>query len=103
MKCIPYQRWLPALLACLDGAWALSALATSAPAKLTSTVSMINPVVWIFLHLPAALLGSLPWQHLPQDAPLPAAQLWLIGALGMAQTAALAWWWAGHMDRRGRA
>jgi hypothetical protein len=76
-------------LAAFDAAWAWQALHAGGP-HAVSNVALVSLVLWSYFHLPAALAASwlagwLGW--LPQGAgPLPAAALWLTGALGLAQT-----------------
>ena len=81
-----------------DAFWAFVAL-TSQATPGASTVQMSNLVVWIFLHLPAALLGSLPFSAGSPDMPLPATELLLIGILGIAQMAFLGWLWGRSIDK----
>ena len=98
------RKWrlrLPVLFGLADLAWAASALRPSAAANEAASVGMINSVIWIFLHLPAALLGSLPFGQGPTaSAALPGSELALIGVLGVAQTCALAWLIGRFIDRK---
>jgi hypothetical protein len=82
----------------LELVWAFSALSVGRGANQASTVQMSGVLVWIFLHLPAALLGSWPFGN--TDGALPAAELWLMGAFGVLQSAGLGWWLGWRMDRK---
>lgn len=99
------QRWsfrFALGLAVLDALWAYSALvAVSGPTNPGASVSMINPMIWIFMHFPAAWLASLPFgPQPPSGAPLPVGELWLLAGLGVAQMAALGWWLGRRLDRK---
>ncbi len=95
-------RWRLGLgLAMLDGLWAFSALSTERAAHPVSNVEMVQPILWIFAHLPAVALGSI-FIKLPQaaDAALPSTAIWIFGLLGALQFALLGFvlgWW---LDRR---
>jgi hypothetical protein len=85
------RLWLPLGLALADLAWACSALSSRPEANPASSVEAINSAVWIFLHLPAALLGSLPFDAAAAKSgvPLPQLECALIAILGAVQTAGL--------------
>jgi hypothetical protein len=100
------QRWslrLSLAFAALDAFWAYSALvAAEGPTNPGASVSVINPVIWIFMHFPAAWLASLPFgSQPPAGQPMPSGELWLLAGLGVAQMAALGWWLGRRLDRRG--
>lgn len=100
-----FQRWsfrLALAFAALDAAWAYSALvAVSGPTNPGASVSMVNPVIWIFMHFPAAWLASLPFgTHPPAGQPMPASELWLLAGLGVLQMGLLGWWLGRRLDRK---
>ena len=102
MKALALWRWRLGLgLAGLDSLWAWVALSTERQAHAVSNVEMLQPILWIFIHLPAVALGSL-FVKLPPapEAAMPPAALWIFGFLGTLQAAALGlllgWW----MDKR---
>ena len=83
---------LPLLAALADLAWAFNALQSAPAANGADSVGMINAVVWIFLHLPAAYREACPFKACqPGAGAFPPGQLLLIGALGILQMAAIAW------------
>lgn len=92
---------VPLGLGLADLAWSLKALAPPPAANETATVGMINTVVYIFLHLPAVLLGSLPFGNSPAAGQaLSNPERALIGILGAAQMAALSWWLARRFEKK---
>ncbi len=87
-------------VAVLDFAWARSMLSLVQDSNPASTVRLTGAVVWIFLHLPAALLAGLPFQAPASPSePLPPAELGLMALLGAAQMGALAWWLGRRLDK----
>ena len=103
----PMTLWrvrLPLLLAAGDLLWMLSALAPHAEKNPAASVGMLKSTVWIFLHLPAVFLGGLPFEAAGQAAgPLPRSEVLLIGALALAQAAALGWAAGWILDRKRKA
>jgi hypothetical protein len=89
---------LPFLLALADLLWMPSALAPQPGSNPAASVGMLNSTVWIFLHLPAVFLGGLPFEA--AAGPLPRAERLLIGALALAQAAALGWLAGWILDRK---
>jgi hypothetical protein len=62
---------------------------------------MLNSTIWIFLHVPAVMLGSLPFENsASQAAAMSRPELMLIGFLGAAQMAALAWWILRYLEKK---
>lgn len=94
----PWQ-WA-SLLTLFDLVWCLQAFGQQ-PSHATSTVSVASLVLWIYLHLPAALAASLllkPWGLFEQAAttPLPSWALLSFAGLGLIETfgltyAAVSW------------
>ena len=88
-------RRLAVLITLFDLVWCLQAL-SQRPSHATSTVSVASLVLWIYLHLPAALLASLllkPWISLEggPSAALPWGALAIFAVLGLLQTYGLAY------------
>jgi hypothetical protein len=101
---LPWRYRLPMLLGIADVLWSLSALRPSPGANAAASVGMINTVIWIFLHLPAALAASLPFGvPATPGLALPSLEIVLMAALGVLQMAALGWGLGSWMDRRGKA
>jgi hypothetical protein len=98
----PWQ-WA-SLITLFDLGWCLQAFSQQ-PSHASSTVSVASLVLWIYLHLPAALLASLllkPWGLFEQAAAsaLPLWALALFAGLGLLETFGLAYgtvsWWRGR-------
>ena len=84
-----------------DLCWSFSALRPDQGSNAAASVGMINSVIWIFLHLPAALLASLAFGGQSKgETALPTSEIVAMAALGMVQMSllglVLGWW----MDRR---
>lgn len=100
MNSKPFWRlWLPLAALTADLAWSLGALAPQAGANPAASVAMANSVVWIFLHMPAVLLGGLPFKDAAAGPP-PRAELLLIGGLALLQAAAIGWVLGWILDRK---
>lgn len=95
-----------ALLICaLDALWAWQAF-SAVPTNAGSNVALVSLIVWSTLHLPAGILGG--WLLQPFGvlshgaADLPGWALLFMAALGLIQSAAMAWgvaaWWQ-HRQR----
>ena len=90
-------------LTAFDGVWAIQAISVTR-VHAVSNVELLSLILWCYAHLPAALLASAllkPLGWLPADPRLmPVAALGVLGALGLAQTFALAYyacrWWQGR-------
>jgi hypothetical protein len=95
-----WQIWIPLAIGLLDLAWAYSALNVPQGSNAASSVSMINATVWIFLHVPAALLNSMFFEKGPQ---MTQAELILLGALGALQMAALGFWLGKYLEKKRKA
>jgi hypothetical protein len=92
-------RWrLGLALGLLDSIWSASALSLGRNLNEGSTVQLSGLMVWIFLHLPAALLAS--WPFGQASGPLPFGELLLMGFLGCLQLIAIGAWLGWRMDRR---
>ena len=99
MKRMSRPLWFALAAVLLDGLWALYVLREPDLSRQTATVEMAGTTVWIFLHLPAALLASLPYLSLPAEAPVPRSEFLVMGLLGLAWSGGLAWalgWWMGR-------
>jgi ABC-type amino acid transport system permease subunit len=87
-------------LTAFDGFWAVQAM-TVTRVHAVSNVELLSLILWCYFHLPAALLASAlfkPLGWLPADPQqMPVAALFVLAALGLAQTFALAYlawrWW----------
>ena len=92
---------LPLIFGLADALWAFSALKAAPVSNGADSVGLINAVVWIFLHLPAAWLGSLPFKNQGAAAGVfPPGQLALIGSLGVLQMAAIAYGIGFWLDKK---
>jgi hypothetical protein len=101
MTLFKFWRWRLGLgAAALDGIWSLSALSSIHTLAGASTVQLSGLMVWIFLHLPAALLGSLPFSHADPSQPLSSAELSLMGLLAAAQAFALGYALGWRKDKK---
>ena len=92
------------LLTLFDLVWCVQAFGQQ-PSHATSTVSLASLVLWVYLHLPAALLASQllkPWGVFEQAAstPLPWWAMLSFAGLGLAETFGLSYaglyWWKGR-------
>ena len=102
-----FRPWQGAtLLTLFDLVWCVQAFGQQ-PSHATSTVSLASLVLWVYLHLPAALLASLflkPSGVFEQLAsmPLPWWALASFAGLGLAETFGLSYgllaWWKGRLS-----
>ncbi len=98
---IAWRLRLPLVFGSADLAWSFSALRPVQSTNAAASVGMINSVIWIFLHLPAALLGSLPFGSPGSPGlALPMEEILLLGVLGILQMAAIGWGIGLWLDKR---
>ena len=92
---------LPLIFVAADLLWAYSALKVQSGLNAAATVSAINSSIWIFLHLPAAILGGLPFHDSAgTNTALAPAELILIGSLGILQTAIVSFGLGHILDKK---
>lgn len=104
------QRWslrLGALAGLLDALWSSQALQIERYTNTASNVEVSGLIVWIYLHLPAALLASwsaelLSLNPVDPSAPFPPSVLLLLGVLGAAQAVLIGAGLGTLLDRRAR-